>query len=147
MPELEKSRRPVPYKQKRHLLHRASRALWHLPLLTRFAPALSPSRVYPSMSRLPSTLHSPLRRQSVARDLLHLLKLARDPHSLAASLAALPSMSLIPFVPFAKTLQRYYAVKFEWQSRADSCVDSIEIGSARAASRSRPSHPAPGPCA
>ena len=30
------------------------------------------------------------------------LKLARCPHSLTASLAALPSMSLIPFTPFAE---------------------------------------------
>jgi hypothetical protein len=30
------------------------------------------------------------------------LKLARCPHLLTASLAALPSMSLIPFAPFAK---------------------------------------------
>jgi uncharacterized protein (DUF2062 family) len=28
------------------------------------------------------------------------LKLARRPHSLAASFAALPSISLIPFAPF-----------------------------------------------
>jgi hypothetical protein len=41
-------------------------------------------------------------RQPLARDQLHLLKLVCDPHSLAASLAALPSMSLIPVVPFAK---------------------------------------------
>src|SRR6266576_1261812 len=32
------------------------------------------------------------------------LKLARCPHSLAASLAALPSMSLIPSAPFADLL-------------------------------------------
>jgi hypothetical protein len=30
------------------------------------------------------------------------LKLARCPHSLTASLAALPSMSLIPFAPFTE---------------------------------------------
>jgi uncharacterized protein (DUF2062 family) len=30
------------------------------------------------------------------------LKLARCPHSLTASLAALPSMSLIPFTPFTE---------------------------------------------
>ena len=30
------------------------------------------------------------------------LKFARCPHSLTASLAALPSMSLIPFAPFAE---------------------------------------------
>ncbi len=30
------------------------------------------------------------------------LKLARYPHSLAASLTALPSMSLIPFTPFSE---------------------------------------------
>src|ERR1700720_1830044 len=30
------------------------------------------------------------------------VELARYPHSLAASLAALPSMSLIPFTPFAE---------------------------------------------
>jgi len=36
------------------------------------------------------------------------LKLGRFPHSLAASLAALPSMSLIPFVPFLRTQLRHY---------------------------------------
>ena len=42
---------------------------------------------------------------SIVEDLqaaLAQLKLARYPHSLAASLAALPSMSLIPFTPFAE---------------------------------------------
>ena len=36
------------------------------------------------------------------------LKLGRFPHSLAASLAALPSMSLIPFAPFLRTQLRHY---------------------------------------
>jgi hypothetical protein len=49
-----------------------------------------------------ATEKSPLGGQALACDQLHLLKLARDPRSLAASLAALPSMSLIPF---AKTIQ------------------------------------------
>ena len=36
------------------------------------------------------------------------LKLGRFPHSLAASLAALPSMSLIPFAPFLRAQLRHY---------------------------------------
>ena len=36
------------------------------------------------------------------------LKFGRFPHSLAASLAALPSMSLIPFAPFLRTQLRHY---------------------------------------
>ena len=40
------------------------------------------------------------------------LKLGRFPHSLAASLAALPSMSLIPFAPFLRAqLHHYLRVK------------------------------------
>jgi hypothetical protein len=38
--------------------------------------------------------------------LLLTLKLAHCPHSLAACLAALPSMSLIPFVSFFRTQSR-----------------------------------------
>ena len=40
------------------------------------------------------------------------LKLGRFPHSLAASLAALPSMSLIPFPPFLRTQLRHYLRRF-----------------------------------
>ncbi len=43
--------------------------------------------------------------QEIVEDLqaaLAQLKLARCPHSLTASLAALPSMSLFPFAPFAE---------------------------------------------
>src|SRR5215472_5777123 len=40
------------------------------------------------------------------------LKLGRFPHSLAASLAALPSMSLIPFAPFLRTQLRHYLQRF-----------------------------------
>jgi hypothetical protein len=36
------------------------------------------------------------------------LKLGRFPHSLAASLAALPSMSLIPVAPFLRAQLRHY---------------------------------------
>ena len=36
------------------------------------------------------------------------LKLGRFPHSLAASLAALPSMSLTPFAPFLRAQLRHY---------------------------------------
>ena len=36
------------------------------------------------------------------------LKLGRFPHALAASLAALPSMSLIPFAPFLRAQLRHY---------------------------------------
>jgi putative endonuclease len=36
------------------------------------------------------------------------LKLGRFPHSLAASLAALPSVSLIPFAPFLRAQLRHY---------------------------------------
>jgi len=40
------------------------------------------------------------------------LKLGRFPHSLAASLAALPSMSLIPFAPFLRAQLRHYLKRF-----------------------------------
>jgi putative endonuclease len=40
------------------------------------------------------------------------LKLGRFPHSLAASLAALPSMSLIPFAPFLRAQWRHYLQRF-----------------------------------
>jgi hypothetical protein len=39
-----------------------------------------------------------------------MLKLARVPHSLIASLATLPSMSLIPFAPFARRSPREQAL-------------------------------------
>ena len=40
------------------------------------------------------------------------LKLGRFPHSLAASLAALPSVSLIPFAPFLRAQLRHYLRRF-----------------------------------
>ena len=40
------------------------------------------------------------------------LKLGRFPHSLAASLAALPSMSLIPFAPFLRAQLRHFLRRF-----------------------------------
>jgi hypothetical protein len=40
------------------------------------------------------------------------LKLGRFPHSLAASLAALPSMSLIPFAPFLRAQLRHHLKRF-----------------------------------
>ena len=40
------------------------------------------------------------------------LKLGRFPHSLAASLAAFPSMSLIPFAPFLRAQLRHYLKRF-----------------------------------
>ena len=40
-------------------------------------------------------------RSDIRQQAISVLKLARCPHSLAASLAALPSMSLIPIAPFA----------------------------------------------
>ena len=46
------------------------------------------------------------------------LKLGRFPHSLAASLAALPSMSLIPFAPFLRTQLRHYLKRFPARGRA-----------------------------
>ena len=58
--------------------------------------AASQRAPFPSMSSTPVN--------SIVEDLeaaLSQLKLARCPHSLAASLAALPSMSLIPIAPFA----------------------------------------------
>jgi hypothetical protein len=47
------------------------------------------------------------------------LKLARCPHSLAASLAALPSISLIPFVPFPHSRRVLY------RSRPRGSVDAL----------------------
>ena len=45
------------------------------------------------------------------------LKLGRFPHSLAASLAALPSMSLIPFAPFLRAQLRHYLKRFPARAR------------------------------
>src|SRR5438552_10065554 len=45
------------------------------------------------------------------------LKLGRFPHSLAASLAALPSMSLIPFAPFLRAQLRHYLTRFPARAR------------------------------
>jgi hypothetical protein len=48
------------------------------------------------------------------------LKLARCPHSFTASLAALPSMSLIPFVPFTGFPSTAYSVRVGCWSRCCS---------------------------
>jgi len=45
------------------------------------------------------------------------LKLGRFPDSLAASLAALPSMSLIPFAPFLRAQLRHYLKRFPARAR------------------------------
>jgi putative endonuclease len=45
------------------------------------------------------------------------LKLGRFPHSLAASLAALPSMSLIPFAPFLRAQLGHYLKQFRARAR------------------------------
>lgn len=45
------------------------------------------------------------------------LKLGRFPHSLAASLAALPSMSLIPFARFLRMQLRHYLKRFPARAR------------------------------
>jgi len=98
-----------------------------------FAPALSPSRVCPSMSRLPSTLHSLSRRgdldrpfetrslpsslaathrgfafyvdfpKSSIRSFPRLDCISAAPAALDRYLAALPAMSLIPSAPLSKT--------------------------------------------
>jgi len=51
-----------------------------------------------------------------------LLKLGRFPHSLAASLAALPSMSLIPFAPFLRTQLRHYLKRLPARARGSDHV-------------------------
>ena len=45
------------------------------------------------------------------------LKLGRFPHFLATSLAALPSMSLIPFAPFLRAQLRHYLKRFPARAR------------------------------
>src|SRR5437667_12830665 len=64
--------------------------------------AVAPARLICYLTDL--TVHLARSHGSIVEDLeavLSQLKLARCPHSFTASLAALPSMSLIPIAPFA----------------------------------------------